>query len=116
MIKFKSIGDTNPALSHSPLVRATEKTFAYFDEHGPIGLTPSKALKRVFVQWAAAEFDWPFMASPIQPPDSTRFLATSTYRSYAPYAGQGFCMNIRPAESSEPNTACSPKHRSGGQL
>ena len=59
MIKFKSIGDTDPSLSHSPLVRATEKTFAYIDEHGPIGLTPSKALKRVFVHWAAAEFDWP---------------------------------------------------------
>jgi len=59
MIKFRSLNDTDPSLSHSPLVRATEKTFAYIDEHGPIGLPPSKALKRVFVQWAAAEFDWP---------------------------------------------------------
>ena len=59
MIKFKSISDTDSSLSHSPLVRATEKTFAYIDEHDPIGLTPSKALKRVFVQWAAAELDWP---------------------------------------------------------
>jgi hypothetical protein len=59
MIKFRSISDTDPALAHSPIVRAAEKTFAYIDEHGPIGLTPSKAFKRVFVHWAAAEFDWP---------------------------------------------------------
>ena len=28
-------------------------------EHGGIPLTPSEAFKRVFVHWAAAEFDWP---------------------------------------------------------
>ena len=59
MIEFRSVSDTDPALANSPIVRATEKTFAYIDEHGPIGLTPSKAFKRVFVHWAAAEFDWP---------------------------------------------------------
>lgn len=41
------------------MVRALGKTFAYVAERGGIGLTPSKAFKRVFVHWAAAEFDWP---------------------------------------------------------
>ncbi|SIT11611.1 hypothetical protein SAMN05421759_11747 [Roseivivax lentus] len=59
MIEFHKIDDTNPALAHSPMVRALEKTFAYMAEHGGIGLTPSKAFKRVFVHWAAREFDWP---------------------------------------------------------
>ena len=59
MIEFREIDDANPTLAHSPLVRALEKTFAYIAEHGGIGLTPSKAFKRVFVHWAAREFDWP---------------------------------------------------------
>ena len=59
MIEFRQIDDGNPALVHSPMVRALEKTFAYMAEHGGIGLTPSKAFKRVFVHWAAREFHWP---------------------------------------------------------
>jgi hypothetical protein len=59
MIEFISIEDDNPALAHSPMVRAIEMLFAHIAEHGPIGLTPSKAFKRVFVHWAAANFDWP---------------------------------------------------------
>lgn len=59
MIEFRQIDDANPALAHSPMVRALEKTFAYIAEHGEIGLTPSKAFKRAFVHWAAREFDWP---------------------------------------------------------
>ena len=59
MIEFRQIDDTNPALAHSPMVRALEMTFSYIAEHGGIGLTPSKAFKRVFVHWAAREFDWP---------------------------------------------------------
>ena len=59
MIEFRQIDDANPALAHSPMVRALEKTFAYIAEHGGIGLTPSKAFKRVFVHWAAREFGWP---------------------------------------------------------
>ncbi len=46
-------------MSFSPLLRGVLKTFAYVQEHGSIGLTPSKAFKRNFVHWAAAEFDWP---------------------------------------------------------
>ncbi|NKB53197.1 MAG: hypothetical protein GKR98_17885 [Boseongicola sp.] len=59
MIEFREIEDANPALAHSPMVRALERTFAYIAEHGGIGLTPSKAFKRMFVHWAAREFDWP---------------------------------------------------------
>jgi hypothetical protein len=59
MIEFRQIDDGNPALVHSPMVRALEKTFSYIAEHGGIGLTPSKAFKRVFVNWAAREFNWP---------------------------------------------------------
>lgn len=56
---FLELSDTQPALAHSPMIRGLERTFAYIDEHGPIGLTPSGAFKRVFVQWAAEAFDWP---------------------------------------------------------
>lgn len=58
-IEFRQITDADPALAHSPMVRALEKTFAYISEHGDIGLTPAKAFKRVFVHWAAREFNWP---------------------------------------------------------
>jgi hypothetical protein len=53
------LSDTDPALAHSPMVRGLERTFAYIAENGTIGLTPSGAFKRVFVQWAAEAFDWP---------------------------------------------------------
>lgn len=59
MITFQQISDDDPALSFSPLLRGIEKTFAWIDEHGGIPLTPPKAFKRVFVHWAADEFDWP---------------------------------------------------------
>jgi hypothetical protein len=59
MIEFCQIEDTDPALAHSPMVRALEKTFAHISEHGGIGLTSSNAFQRVFVHWAAREFDWP---------------------------------------------------------
>ena len=59
MIELCSLADDEPALAFSPLLRGFQKTFAYLGEHGSIGLTPSKAFKRNFVHWAAAEFDWP---------------------------------------------------------
>ena len=59
MIEFRQIDDAEPALAQSPMVRALEKTIAYIAENGGIGLTPSKAFKRVFVHWAAREFNWP---------------------------------------------------------
>jgi len=59
VIALQKIDDADPALAHSPMVRGLERTFAWMGEHGGIPLTPSKAFKRVFVHWAAAEFDWP---------------------------------------------------------
>ena len=59
MIAFREIDDTDPALAYSPMVRGHEKTFAWIAKYGGIPLTPSKAFKRAFVHWAAAEFDWP---------------------------------------------------------
>jgi len=59
MIAFRDLADDDLALSHSPIVRCLEKTFDYIAEHGVIGLTPSKGFKRKFVEWAAAEFNWP---------------------------------------------------------
>ncbi len=59
MIEFCTVADDEPALNFSPLLRGVQKTFAYVQEHGSIGLTPSKAFKRNFVHWAAAEFNWP---------------------------------------------------------
>lgn len=56
---FLDLADTHPALAQSPMIRGLEHTFAYIAENGTIGLTPSGALKRVFVHWAAEAFDWP---------------------------------------------------------
>ncbi len=59
MIPFQPIHDESPLLRLSPMLTATLKTFAYIDANGPIGLTPAKALKRYFVEWAAEAFEWP---------------------------------------------------------
>ena len=63
MIEFLEISDEDPTLFHSPMVRAIEKTFAYIADQGGIGLTPLKAFKRNFVNWAAAEFNWPYYST-----------------------------------------------------
>jgi hypothetical protein len=57
--QFRELSDTEPALSFSAIIRGIERTFAYIADKGPIGLTPSGAFKRVFVEWAAETFDWP---------------------------------------------------------
>ena len=41
MIEFLEISDEDPALFHSPMVRAIEKTFAYIADQGGIGLIPN---------------------------------------------------------------------------
>lgn len=41
------------------MLTATLKTFAYIEANGPIELTPAKALRRYFVEWAAEAFAWP---------------------------------------------------------
>ena len=59
MIPFEPITDDEPALVHSPMLKAALLTLDYIEANGPIGLTPSKALKRYFVAWAAEAFSWP---------------------------------------------------------
>lgn len=49
----------NLAVKLSPLLQAALLTLEYMDTSGPIELTPSKALKRYFVEWAAEAFAWP---------------------------------------------------------
>lgn len=60
MIPFQPIPDEAPELRLSPLLTATFATFDYIETNGPIALTPAKALKRSFVEWAAEVFDWPY--------------------------------------------------------
>ena len=64
MIEFEPIADDEPALAHSPMLKAALLTLGYIEANGPIGLTPSKALKRYFVDWAAREFAWPHYTAP----------------------------------------------------
>lgn len=59
MITFRPLSDGHPDLAHSPLLRAALLTLQYAQEHGAIGLTKTKAFKRVFVHWAVEHFDWP---------------------------------------------------------
>jgi hypothetical protein len=59
MIAFLPVHNDDPALALSPLLRGTLLTLDYIETNGPIGLTPLKALKRYFVQWAAEVFVWP---------------------------------------------------------
>ena len=41
------------------MLRAALLTLQYAQEHGSIGLTKTKAFKRVFVHWAVEHFGWP---------------------------------------------------------
>ncbi len=59
MIEFRTLHDNHPDLAHSPLLRAALLTLRYAQEHEAIGLTKTKAFKRVFVHWAVEHFDWP---------------------------------------------------------
>ena len=59
MIEFRTLSDDHPDLEHSPLLRAALRTLQYAQEHESIGLTKTKAFKRVFVHWAVEHFDWP---------------------------------------------------------
>lgn len=58
MIEFRTLPDDHPDLAHSPLLRAALLTLQYAQEHGVIGLTKTKAFKRIFVHWAVENFDW----------------------------------------------------------
>ncbi len=59
MIDIQPLDGDNPALALSPLLKGALLTLEYIEANGPIGLTPSKALKRYFVEWAAEAFAWP---------------------------------------------------------
>jgi hypothetical protein len=59
MIEFRTLSDDHPDLAHSPLLRAALLTLQYTQEHGSVGLTKTKAFKRVFVHWAVEHFNWP---------------------------------------------------------
>ena len=59
MIDFRPLSDDHPDLAHSPLLCAALLTLQYAQDHGAIGLTKTKAFKRVFVHWAVEQFDWP---------------------------------------------------------
>jgi hypothetical protein len=41
------------------MLRAALLTLQYAQEHGSIGLTKTKAFKRVFVRWVVEQLDWP---------------------------------------------------------
>lgn len=41
------------------MLRAALLTLRYVQDHGAIGLTKTKAFKRVFVHWAVEHFEWP---------------------------------------------------------
>lgn len=63
MIEFIAPSNEDPALACSPLLRAALLTLRYIMDNGPIGLTPNKAMKRYFVNWAAEAFEWPHYAA-----------------------------------------------------
>jgi hypothetical protein len=47
MTEFRTLPDNHPDLAHSPMLRAALLTLRYTQEHGAIGLTKTKAFKRV---------------------------------------------------------------------
>ena len=59
MSPFTPIANDDPALVHSPVLKAALLTLDYIEANGPVGLTSNKALKRYFVAWAAEAFAWP---------------------------------------------------------
>ena len=59
MIGFHQLSDNDPALTHSPLLRAALLTLQYAQDYGPIGLTKTGTFKRIFIHWAVDHFDWP---------------------------------------------------------
>jgi hypothetical protein len=52
MIRLKPLPDDVAVLDQSHVYRGARLILGYVAEHGAIPLTPSKAFKRVFVNWA----------------------------------------------------------------
>ncbi|MDW3118602.1 MAG: hypothetical protein R8G60_13105 [Roseovarius pacificus] len=61
MIAFNTLPDDASVLDLCPLLRTAQMTLQYAVEQDGIGLTQTKAFKRVFVHWAAEHVDWPGM-------------------------------------------------------
>ena len=59
MIPLHQPTDPSALKRLSPMLQAVRLTLDYIDANGPIGLTPSRALKRYFVEWAAEAIAWP---------------------------------------------------------
>jgi len=59
MIPLLEPTDPSALKRMSPMLRAVGLTLDHIDANGPIALTPSLALKRYFVEWAAEAFAWP---------------------------------------------------------
>ena len=59
MIEFRTLSDDHPDLAHLPLLRAALLTLQYTLEHGAIGMTKTRAFKRVFVHWAVEHLTGP---------------------------------------------------------
>lgn len=59
MIHLKSLPDDVAVLDQAHVFRGARLILGYVAEHGAIPLTPSKAFKRIFVNWAAEAFVWP---------------------------------------------------------
>jgi hypothetical protein len=59
MIRLKPLPDDVAILDQSHVFRGARLILGYVAEHGAIPLTPSKAFKRIFVNWAAEAFVWP---------------------------------------------------------
>lgn len=58
MFDMQPVDDGHPALAHSPLLKGALLTLEYIETNGPIGLTPSKALKRYFAFKIATAKNW----------------------------------------------------------
>ncbi|MEY4779242.1 MAG: hypothetical protein RLZZ607_555 [Pseudomonadota bacterium] len=56
MIRLKPLPDDVAILDQSHVFRGARLILGYVAEHGAIPLTPSKAFKRIFVNWAAEAF------------------------------------------------------------
>jgi hypothetical protein len=59
MIRLNPLPNEVAILDQSHVFRGARLILGYVAEHGPIPLTPSKAFKRMFVNWAAEAFVWP---------------------------------------------------------
>lgn len=58
-VSVAAVHDAGALWRYSPILRGAVRMLNYLAGHGPIGLTPGRALQSDFVEWAAEVFDWP---------------------------------------------------------